>query len=363
MRELLRDAFTRLIEHVDDLTDDLTDEVSFFRPTATANSIAWLIWHSARQQDLQLCNIAGVEQVWTRDGWDDRFGLDLEGNDHGYGHGADDVGKVRVPADLLAGYYHGVHKVTLEYIASVTAEELGRVVDTHWTPPVLPARGWSASSTTRHSTSGRPPTFAASPRDVTGSQPQALLLWPGIALLAMIVLGWAVGKGSTPLDDWFHQFRRTPARWLLFFTDPWVLAVALMFGIAVALYLGRRRLAAVMAIAPLVGIVLAQVLKALFARRSGGDLAYPSGHTTTVVIVMGMLVLLAGGAMWAVLVGGHVQRARSDRSGRDVPLLHRHRRGVAAWQCRGVRGGPGRPNLTGVNPGATQITPMVNIAA
>ena len=41
-----------------------------------------------------------------------------------------------MPADLLASYYHGVHKVTLEYIASVTAEELGRVVDTHWTPPV-----------------------------------------------------------------------------------------------------------------------------------------------------------------------------------------------------------------------------------
>lgn len=136
VREFLRDSFTRVIEHVDDLTDGLTDEVSFFRPTAEANSIAWLIWHSARQQDLQLCDIAGVEQVWTRDGWDDRFGLDLSGNDHGYGHGPDDVGKVRAPADLLAGYYHAVHKVTLEYIASVTADELERVVDTHWTPPV-----------------------------------------------------------------------------------------------------------------------------------------------------------------------------------------------------------------------------------
>ena len=136
VRELLRDAFTRQIEHVDDLTDDLTDGVSFFRPTATANSIAWLIWHSARQQDLQLCNLAGVDQVWTRDGWEARFGLDLEGNDHGYGHSADDVGKVRVPADLLASYYHGVHKVTLEYIASVTPDELSRIVDTRWHPPV-----------------------------------------------------------------------------------------------------------------------------------------------------------------------------------------------------------------------------------
>ena len=95
-QELLRDSFTRLIEHVDDLTDGVTDETSFFRPTGEANSIAWLIWHSARVQDLQLCHIAGVEQVWTRDGWDDRFGLDLAGNDHGYGHGPDDVAQVAV---------------------------------------------------------------------------------------------------------------------------------------------------------------------------------------------------------------------------------------------------------------------------
>jgi hypothetical protein len=135
-RELLRDSFTRIIEHVNELTDDLTDEVSFFRPTATANSIAWLIWHSARVQDAQLADIAGTDQAWFTAGWVDRFDLDLPRDAHGYGHTPEDVGKVRVPADLLAGYYHAVHKATLEYIASVTTDELARVVDTNWNPPV-----------------------------------------------------------------------------------------------------------------------------------------------------------------------------------------------------------------------------------
>ncbi|HTX97684.1 MAG TPA: mycothiol transferase [Mycobacterium sp.] len=135
-QELLRDAFTRLIEHVDDLTDGLTDESSSYRPTSSANSIAWLIWHSARVQDVQLAQVACVEQVWTRDGWVDRFALDLPRNDTGYGHTADQVGKVKAPAELLAGYYHAVHKLTLEYIAGITAEELSRVVDTNWDPPV-----------------------------------------------------------------------------------------------------------------------------------------------------------------------------------------------------------------------------------
>lgn len=135
-QELLRDAFTRLIEHVDDIADGLTDEVANYRVTPDANSIAWLIWHSARVQDIQLADVAGVEQVWLRDGWVDRFGLDLPRNDTGYGHGPEQVAKVKAPADLLSGYYHAVHKLTLEYIAGVTDADLERVVDTNWDPPV-----------------------------------------------------------------------------------------------------------------------------------------------------------------------------------------------------------------------------------
>jgi membrane-associated phospholipid phosphatase len=122
----------------------------------------------------------------------------------------------------------------------------------------------------------------------------------------MLALAWAVGKQSTPLDDWFHQFRRTPARRLLFFTDPWLLTVAAMFGIAIALHLRRRRLARAMVVAPVVGILLAQLLKHLIGRMKGDGLAYPSGHATTVVIVMGLLVLLAGAAWWSVLAAAVV---------------------------------------------------------
>lgn len=135
-QELLRDTFTRLIEHVDDLTDGLTDALATYRPTADANSIAWLLWHSARVQDIQVAQIAGVEQVWTRDGWVDRFELDLPRDDSGYGHGTSDVAKVRASGESLAGYYHGVHDLTLDYIGRVTADELARIVDTHWDPPV-----------------------------------------------------------------------------------------------------------------------------------------------------------------------------------------------------------------------------------
>jgi hypothetical protein len=136
VRELLRDAFTRLIEHVDELTDRLTDEQADYRPTPNANSIAWLIWHSARVQDIQLAPIAGADQVWTTGGWADRFALDLARDDTGYGHGPDEVAKVHAPADLLAGYYHAVHELTLHFVDGVTGADLERVVDRNWDPPV-----------------------------------------------------------------------------------------------------------------------------------------------------------------------------------------------------------------------------------
>jgi hypothetical protein len=135
-QELLRDSFTRLIEHVDELTDGLTDELASYRQAPKANSIGWLVWHSARVQDVQVCDIAGTEDVWTRDGWVDRFGLDLPRDDTGYGHRPGDVGKVRASAELLAGYYHAVHDMTLEFVNTQTDADLERVVDRRWEPPV-----------------------------------------------------------------------------------------------------------------------------------------------------------------------------------------------------------------------------------
>jgi hypothetical protein len=135
-REVLRDSFTRIIEHVGEVTDGLPDSVLMYRPTPEANSIAWLIWHSARCQDVQICAITGAEPVWTARGWEPRFGLDLPADSNGYGHTPEDVAKVIATVDLLSGYYQDVHEMTLRYVDTLTDSELARVVDQHWDPPV-----------------------------------------------------------------------------------------------------------------------------------------------------------------------------------------------------------------------------------
>jgi PAP2 superfamily len=72
--------------------------------------------------------------------------------------------------------------------------------------------------------------------------------------------------------------------------------------LAVSLYRRQWRLAIATAVCPLLAVGLVRLMKPLFDRRSSGALAYPSGHTATVVVVMGMVVLVAGAALWAVLV-------------------------------------------------------------
>jgi hypothetical protein len=118
----------------------------------------------------------------------------------------------------------------------------------------------------------------------------------------MLLLGWVVGKRSTPVDDWFMQYRHSPAQWLLFFTDARVLALVLTAAVAVALYRRRWRLAAVMVVSPAVAVALVQLFKRLLDRQKDGYLAYPGGHVTVTVVVLGMVVLLAGAAVWAVLI-------------------------------------------------------------
>ena len=127
-------------------------------------------------------------------------------------------------------------------------------------------------------------------------------MWPPIGVAAMLLLGWVVGKGSTPVDVWFQQYRDSPTARLALATSPWVLVVLLVVVLLVALYRRRWRLAAATALAPLVGIAFVRMLKPVFGREKGGGLAYPSGHVTTLVIVWGLVVLVAGCAWWAISI-------------------------------------------------------------
>lgn len=136
-RALLLDAFGRIREGVGELTSGLDPATAEFRPDPGANSIAWLIWHLTRVQDEHVADLAGTEPVWPR--WRDRFDLPFEPDATGYGMTPDEVAQVRASGEFLAGYHAEVHEATTYYLDSLTSEELERVVDDNWDPPVTTA--------------------------------------------------------------------------------------------------------------------------------------------------------------------------------------------------------------------------------
>ncbi|WP_409474204.1 mycothiol transferase [Streptomyces sp. HC307] len=136
-KDILSDGYSRIQEEVHAVVDGLSADDLNARPSARANSIAWLVWHLTRVQDDHIADASGLDQVWPAQGWDKRFGLGLPRDDTGYGHSSAKVAEVRVDSgDLLTGYYDAVHEQTLDFVRGLTAKDLERIVDERWDPPV-----------------------------------------------------------------------------------------------------------------------------------------------------------------------------------------------------------------------------------
>jgi hypothetical protein len=133
---LLLDAFGRVAESVSGVLDGAEDTVLQYRPDPGANTACWLVWHLTRIQDDHVSEVAGREQMWHSDGWEQRFGLPLDSSDTGYGHGSEQVAAVRASAELLRGYFDATYQATQAYLGSIRDTDLDQVVDERWDPPV-----------------------------------------------------------------------------------------------------------------------------------------------------------------------------------------------------------------------------------
>jgi uncharacterized damage-inducible protein DinB len=134
--ELLTDALDRILKTATAAVDGLTDEQLAARPAADANSVAWLVWHLARVQDDHVADAAGAEQVWIDQDFVTRFDLPFDSSATGFGMSSEDVSHVRAGAGLLAEYLEAVHDASVAYVEKLTPEDLDRIVDERWDPPV-----------------------------------------------------------------------------------------------------------------------------------------------------------------------------------------------------------------------------------
>jgi hypothetical protein len=134
--DVLIEAFDRLPAIASAAVDGLSADDLAWRPDAEANTIAWLVWHTARGQDVQIADLAASDQVWTADGWADRFALPFDDAEMGYGQSPAEVGEVRAEPHLLVAYLEAVTLRTRGYLEGLDAASYTDVVDDAWDPPV-----------------------------------------------------------------------------------------------------------------------------------------------------------------------------------------------------------------------------------
>ena len=136
-RELLLTAFDNIEGVVRGALEGIDPALLTARVDPEANTLAWLVWHLTRVQDDHVAEVAGRPQAYTEEGWADRFSLPFPADAIGYGFSNEQVGQVQVDdSTLLVDYHAAVHARTAEFLRTLSADDLDRVVDERWDPPV-----------------------------------------------------------------------------------------------------------------------------------------------------------------------------------------------------------------------------------
>ena len=109
---------------------DMDDDMLVRAPAAECNSAAWILWHLSRVMDMFIhYRLQDKEQLWTTEGWAEKFSIDPNIEDRGVGWTAADVAAWTPPArEVQVGYYEAVNASIRAYLAEVTEEELAREI-------------------------------------------------------------------------------------------------------------------------------------------------------------------------------------------------------------------------------------------
>lgn len=131
--EMLDRAEERLVDTFNQMT---TAEANTM-PAPLIKSVTWLMWHTARELDLQISDLNETEALWTSAGWTEKFALDLPDDTEDYRHTPEEAAKVVISdRQLLLGYLRASVELTKQYLEKVDENSLADVIDTNWDPPV-----------------------------------------------------------------------------------------------------------------------------------------------------------------------------------------------------------------------------------
>ena len=131
------ELYGRIVPLAREAVDGLDPTQLTAAPAPGTNSIGWLVWHLARVEDHHVSELLDVPQLWQTGDWAGRFGLEPDPHNTGYGHTPEQVAAVRPEnAGALLDYLAATDARARSYLEGVTEDDLDRIVDRRWDPPV-----------------------------------------------------------------------------------------------------------------------------------------------------------------------------------------------------------------------------------
>jgi hypothetical protein len=105
------------------LLDDISDEIFRRVPKGEEHSIAWLMWHLARCEDITM-NVLAAGRPQVVEKWQAKLKIDAKDTGNAMTH--TEIGKLSERIDLAAlrGYRAAVGRVTREIVVALTLEEI-----------------------------------------------------------------------------------------------------------------------------------------------------------------------------------------------------------------------------------------------
>lgn len=131
------DTLVRAQERFEDTLRQMNVAEANKMPKPLIKSVSWLMWHTARELDYQFSELNNSEPLWMRDGWTQKFNLDLPDDTQDYCHTPEQAKKVVVSdKQLLSNYLEASIKFVKNYLENLDKESLNDIIDKNWTPPV-----------------------------------------------------------------------------------------------------------------------------------------------------------------------------------------------------------------------------------
>ena len=131
------DILKRAQERLEETLGKMTVDEANTMPKPLIKSVTWLVWHTAREIDLQVSALKEEEPIWLRENWTEKFNLDLPDDTQDWKHTPEEAAKVVVQdKELLLGYLAASVDLAIDYFSRLDEDSLAKIIDTNWEPPV-----------------------------------------------------------------------------------------------------------------------------------------------------------------------------------------------------------------------------------